>query len=119
MLNPINQMGPLGWIFVILAVAIVFKAIKSAVKLFGKGSDTKVDLNGMIYLAIVGLAVGVFSCLLGIFQGLQIFSQLSSAQVAAGFAQSLLAPLVALFIFILTTVFWLLLRWKMRKVQSL
>ncbi len=119
MLSFINQIGPFGWLLTLIAVITVVLFIKFAVALFGPAAKTKVDIGLLTFFGALGLSVGAFSTLLGLYQGLQIFSQLSSTQIAAGFSQALLALLFGLFIFILASVLWLVLRLRLRKLQSL
>lgn len=118
MLFSINQMGPFGWVLVLIALGIVVLAGKYAVRLFGSGTSAGVDLNGIVYLAGIGLTVSIVGHLLGVYQGLQIFAQLSTAQAAAGFGQSLQVLLLGWLIFLLTVVVWFVLRLRLRKLQS-
>ena len=118
MISFINQMGPFGWVLVLIALSNVVLAGKYAARLFAGSANTNVDLNGLVYLAGIGLAVSVLGHLLGVYQGLQIFAQLSTAQAAAGFGQSLQVLLLGWLIFLLTFVVWFVLRLRLRKLQS-
>lgn len=118
MLNFINQMGMFGWPLVILASVIVFMVAKYSIKIFGNHHDTTVDINRILILAVLALSLGIFSHFLGLYQGLQIFSQLSSAQFAAGYAVSLFAFLFGLVVFIVSLICWFGLRLRLRSIAK-
>ncbi len=115
----INQIGPLGWPLALLALIILAMFVKDAIALYGKGSTKGVDLAGISILGGMGLGLGAFSTLLGVYQGLQIYSHLSSEQVAAGFSQALLALLLGLFIYIVASALRYILHLRFKKIESI
>lgn len=119
MFNLISQMGLYGWPLVTLALAIVFLVIRYGIKLFGSAPTKSVDINQIIILAVLALALGVFSHFSGLYMGLRLFTQFSTAQFAAGYAVSLVALLFALVIFIISTIFWFVLRLKLHSISNM
>jgi hypothetical protein len=117
MFNLISQSGIFGWPMAIIALSSIFLTAKYSIKLFGK-KESNVDLNKIIFLGVFALTLGVFSHYLGLYEGLQIFSYLSSDQVAGGYATSLLALLFGFGIFIVSAILWFLLRIKLHSIVN-
>ena len=114
----INQIGMFGWPLVLITVATVGVFVKHAVVLFGNGAQANTEISCVKFFGLLGLSLGIFSTVLGIYQGMQIFSMISSDQAATGFSRALLALLFGLFIFILASIFDFILRVRLQKLQS-
>lgn len=118
MLNLISQAGILGWPMVLIALANIILAVRYGIKLYGSDKETSVDLNKIIFLGVLALSLGVFTHYLGLYQGLQIYSYLSAAQVAGGYATSLVALMIGLVIFIVSGILWFVLRCKLKMITA-
>ncbi len=118
MLNFISQLGTYGWPLIFIAVANVVLIIKYMLTLFGNKSDKFIDINRIMVLAVLALAVGVFSHFSGLYLGLQLFGQFTTEQFAAGYATSLLALLFGFAVFIVSLIFWFILRIKQQSLQN-
>ncbi len=114
----VNQTGPLGLALALIALLTIGKFIKHAMNLFGHSPAVNADISGIKTLGSLALALGTFSTLLGLYQGLQIFSMLTSEQVASGLALALPAVLLGLVIFILSQVLWFVLSVRICKLNS-
>lgn len=117
MLEFINQLGTYGWIMIMLTLSILFYVIKYSIQLFAKKSTTSLDINRIMIIAVVILAIGALSHYLGLFMGLQMFGHFSTAQFAAGYATSLIALMYGLVVFIVSTICWFVLRLKINSVS--
>ena len=115
MIGLINQIGPAGWPLVLIALFTVILFVKNAIALFGHSAGKSVTLGSLSFLGNLGLSLGAFSTLLGIHQGLQIFSMLSPDQVASGLSRALPALLFGLLIHMLASVFRFVLRLGLNK----
>ncbi|HKI77097.1 MAG TPA: hypothetical protein VKA26_00995 [Ignavibacteriaceae bacterium] len=113
MFDLIIQSGILGWPMALIALGNIFLTVKYSIKLFGSEKQTKVDLNKIIILGVLALSLGIFSHVLGLYQGLQVYSYLSADQVAGGYAASLVALMLGMGIFVISAILWFLLRSKL------
>ena len=118
MLGIFNQIGPAGLPLAVLALLTLVAFTKNAMALFGNSPALGADIGGIKTLGSLALAVGTFSSLLGIYQGLQIFSMLTTDQVASGLSMALPAILFGLFVFILSRILWFVLSVRLCKLNS-
>ena len=114
----VTQAGPLGIPLAIIALLVVAKFVKSAANLFGSSPAAGTDISGIKTLGSLALALGAFSTLLGLYQGLQIFSMLSTEQVASGLALALPSVLLGLVVYIISLVLWFVLSVRICKLNS-
>ncbi len=114
----LTQIGPLGTPLALVALLTVGKFIKHAIDLFGSSPAADTDISGIKTLGALALAIGTFSTLLGLYQGLQIFSMLTADQVASGLAAALPAVLAGLLVFIIAQILWFILSVRICKLTS-
>ncbi len=118
MFNLINQAGILGWPIVLIALVNIALTVNYSMKLYGSEKEINVDLNKIVILGVFALSLGIFTHLLGLYQGLQVYSYLSADQVAGGYATSLVALMLGLGIFIVSGILWFVLRCKLNIVVN-
>lgn len=117
MFDIINQAGILGWPMVLVLLGNIFLTVKYSIKLFGSDKEASMDLNKLLFLGLFALLLGIFSHYLGVFQGLQMYSYLTADQVAGGYAMSLVALLLGIFIFTISGILWFFLRMKLNSLN--
>ena len=117
MFSFLNQIGIFGLPMLVIALTVLFLTAKFGVRLWGNNADPNVDINSVIYLGILAVSMGVFSHFLGMYQASGIMAQLRAEQIAAGYAQSLLALLYGFGIFFISATCWFVLRYRVRKLQ--
>ena len=118
MFNFISQLGTYGWPLVIIALTNVFLIFRYGIKIFGREPDRSVDINRIMIFAVLALTLGIFSHFSGLYLGLRLFAQFSSAQFAAGYAVSLLALLFGFAVFIVSLIFWFALRLRLQSISN-
>lgn len=114
----LNQVGPLAIPMAIIALLTVVKFIKLASSLFGASPAADTDISGIKTLGNLALALGAFSTLLGVYQGLQIFHMLTTEQIASGLSMALPAILLGLVIYIISLILWFVLSVRVCKLGS-
>lgn len=117
MFSILDQVGLFGLPLLLILLSVFFLTIRYSLKLWGNNTDVQVDINAIIYLGIFGLALGMFSFFLGSYEGLKIAAQLRPDQLASGFGVALLAPLYGFSIFLVSAIFWFVLRFRVRKLR--
>lgn len=118
MFTILNQIGIFGLPLVLVLSAVFYLSIKYALKLWGSNTEPNVDIHVIIYLGIFGLALGVFSHFLGLYEGTKIAAQLRPDQLASGYATALVSLLFGFVIFLLSGILWFVLRFRMRKLSK-
>ena len=118
MLNFIGQLGSWGPILIILTLSNIFLVVRYALKLFGKKPDQTADINKVLIIAVLVMAIGAFSHYTGLYSGLQIYGQLSPAMFAGGYAVSLIAMMFGFVVFIFSTVCWFGLRIRLQRLTT-
>lgn len=118
MLDFIGQLGTWGPLLLILAIANTFLVVRYTMKLFGPTPDASVDINRIMILAVLTLAIGAFSHYSGMYMGLKLFGDFSSDMFAAGSAMSLVALLFGFIVFIVSSFCWLGLRIKLQSLSK-
>ena len=112
----LGQLGTWGPLLILLTLANAFLVVRYGLKLFGRNPDATVDINQVMIVAVLVLAIGAFSHYSGLYLGLQIYGEVSPAMFAGGYAVSLIALLFGFVVFIVSTICWIGLRMK---IQSL
>lgn len=117
MFTILNQIGIFGLPLLLVLLAVFYLTIRYGLKLWGSSTESDVDIHAIIYLGIFGLALGVFSYFLGLYEGTKIAAQMRPDQLAQGFGTAMVSLLGGFVIFLLSAVFWFVLRWKARKLS--
>ncbi len=119
MFNFIGQLGTWGPILILHTVSNIFLVARYGMKLFRSKPDTSADINQILILAVLVVAIGAFSHYSGLYSGLQIYGELSPAMFAGGYAVSLIAMMLGFVVFIVSTICWFGLRVRLQRlVQS-
>jgi hypothetical protein len=105
-----GQLGTWGPALVLLAVANAFLVISCTVRLFRHKPDPSTDIDRIMILAVLALAIGAFSHYSGLSSGLNMFGQFGPEMFAAGYAMSLVAMSFGLAVFCVSIIFWFALR---------
>ena len=103
---------------ILILLSIIILDTKYAVNLFSDKNHLHVDINKIIILGGFALSLGIFSHYLGIYQGLQMFSYMSTEQVAGGYATSLVALMLGMGIFVLSGILWFALRSRLNALLA-
>ena len=119
MFTILNQIGIFGLPLLFVLSAVFYLTIRYALKLWGANTEPDVDIHVIIYLGIFGLALGVFSHFLGLYEGTKIAAQLRPDQLANGYATALVSLLFGFVIFLLSGISWFVLRFRVRKLLRL
>jgi hypothetical protein len=118
MFNILNQLGIFGLPLFLILLTVFYLTIRYSFKLWRTNSKGGVDINIIIFLGIFGLALGVFSYFLGIYEGTKIAAQLRAEQLADGYGRALLSLLYGFVIFLLSACSWFFLRLQARKLAQ-
>lgn len=111
--------GPFMWLLLLTGILILGITLKKVLVLYWKKEPTQPNLergiNAIIFWGGISVVLGFFAHFFGMYQAMIVISkapEISSAVVAEGYAASLTTILFGLFIFLLSAIFWFLLRWK-------
>ncbi|MEX0647689.1 MAG: hypothetical protein WEA56_04940 [Balneolaceae bacterium] len=117
MFHIINQSGIFGLPLLLTLLAVFYLTIKYGIKLRRTNSEAGSDINIIIYLGIFGLALGLFSTFLGIYEGTKIAARLRPEQLADGVGTALVSLLFGLAIFLFSACSWFILRLRRRNIH--
>ena len=78
-------------------------------------------INAVLFWGIMSIIIGVFAHFIGIYaamNAIMMANDISPAIVASGYAVSLITILFGLFILMLSSILWFILRWKYKSIIS-
>ncbi|MEM8487390.1 MAG: hypothetical protein AAF564_17690 [Bacteroidota bacterium] len=116
MFNFIGQMGTWGPLMVLLTLANLALVARYSIQLFGSNPVKSADINQIMIVAMLVVAIGAFSHYAGLHSGLLIYGQMNPAMFAGGYAVSLVALLFGIAVFIVSTLCWFVLRLRQRRL---
>ncbi len=113
----------------LVGILILGLVVKKGVDFFVyddlKPKQLRWGLGGILYLGSLAFALGILAQAIGIYQALvaiEKWGKVSPALLAGGLKVSMIAPMYGLIIFILSSIFWFLLRMRylqlMRKFEE-
>ncbi len=111
----VGQLGTYGWPMIILSLTNGLLIIWYGVQLFGRKPKTSPDINRIMIIAGLVLAIGFYSHYSGLQSGLAMFSQFSPPMFASGYAMSLEALKFGLAVFIFSGLCWFGLRLRLQQ----
>lgn len=118
--------GFMMWLFLILAILILYLSIRKAIQLYGKQELAKpaleTGINAILFWGAVAAILGFFAHYLGVYQAMLAIYQandISPAIVAYGYSMSLITILTGLTIFIFSAVIWFILRWRYKQISTI
>jgi hypothetical protein len=113
-----GQLGMYGWPMIIMAITNLFLVIWYGMKMFGSEPSRTLDINRIMILAGLILAIGFYSHYSGLQSGLAMFGQFSPPMFASGYALSLAALKFGLAVFILSGFAWFGLRIRLQQLTT-
>ncbi len=123
LLNLLFKGGPFMWVLLIVAIIVAALTIKKVIDFYFKKSldQKKMEwgMNAIIIWGVIGATIGFLGHFQGMYMALSFISaaaDISPAIVAGGFAISLLTILFGLTIFLFSSIIWLFLRWRFKKL---
>ena len=124
MLTLMQQGGPFMWLMFFILLIILFLSVRNGVLLFMRKEDYSVkaetSLNGIIFWGALSIVIGFLAHFLGLYHAILAISHstdISPAVIAMGYAQSLLTVLFGMTIFIISAIFWFILRWQYKRLN--
>lgn len=124
MIQFFREGGEMMWIFLVLALLILYLSIKKAIQLYNKDTLPKsvleTGINAIIFWGAIAAIIGFFAHYLGVYYAMIAISQandISPAIVAYGYSMSLITILTGLTIFIFSAVIWFVLRWRFKQIS--
>lgn len=125
MIQFFREGGGMMWVFLILALLILYLSIKKALQLYGKETLPKnvleTGINAIIFWGAIAAIIGFFAHYLGVYYAMIAISRandISPAIVAYGYSMSLITILTGLTIFIFSAVIWFVLRWRFKQLSA-
>jgi biopolymer transport protein ExbB/TolQ len=117
--------GQMMWLFLIIALLIIFLSIKKAIQLFGKNELPTAVLesgtNAIIFWGSISAILGFFAHYLGLYYAMQAIykaDDISPAIVAFGYSLSLITILTGLVLFVISAIIWFIFRWKINSLRT-
>jgi biopolymer transport protein ExbB/TolQ len=116
--------GPFMWLLSLIFLVILYLSVRKGQSVFFKKEAVSVKfetgLNAILFWGVLSIVIGFLAHFMGLYQALLAISRatdVSPAVIAQGYAQSLLTILFGMTIFIVSAVFWFLLRWRYKKIS--
>lgn len=116
--------GYMMWFLLLIGITIIVLSIMKAIKIFRKDSSNtsgmKNEINTIIFWGVIGLILGFFSHFQGIYLAMQAImkaNDISPAIVAGGYNAALVPILFGMFLFLISAILWLTLRWRCNKLE--
>ena len=124
MLSVMQAGGPFMWLLSLIFLVILYLSVRKGQSIFFKKEAVSVKfetgLNAILFWGVLSIVIGFLAHFMGLYQALLAISRatdVSPAVIAQGYAQSLLTILFGMTIFIVSAVFWFLLRWRYKKIS--
>jgi biopolymer transport protein ExbB/TolQ len=125
MLTFFYQGGIFMWPLLAIAIIIIYLSVNLVIKLSAKDhphhNKLKIDINTILFWGAISVVLGVFAHFSGVYLALEAIRRahdVSPAIVAHGYALSLITVLSGLFIFLISALIWLALRWWYKKLSA-
>lgn len=109
--------GPFMWPILIMALASFYLIIKMSIEIFIKNTYVN-GLNSILFWGILSAIFGFFAHFIGIYAAMQAIisaNDISPAILARGYQVSLNTILFGLFVLIVNSVIWFVLKCKLDK----
>ena len=115
--------GIFMWPILIIAITILYLSIRKIIDLFfldiQNNSKLKNGINAILFWGSFSVILGIFAHFVGIYEAMQAImaaNDVSPAIVANGYAVSLNTILSGLFLFMISSIIWLVLSWRYKKL---
>lgn len=125
MLLFIKQMGPFGFLMIIISVVIAALAIKKAADLFArKGlapADLERGLHAILFWGVIAAVLGFLGQISGIYNALNAIvraTEISPRVIYMGFAESFTTTLYGLWVLLLSAVVWFVLFTRYKRLTE-
>ena len=114
--------GTVRWFLFLTAGIILTLFVKNMLALLQGNKDRIVELDDRIHTilfwGVVSVVLGFFAHYYGLYNALKAISKaqtISHTNIASGYAISITPILFGLFVFIVSLLFWIVLRWRFNK----
>jgi len=125
MLLFIKQMGPFGFLMIIISIVIAVISIKKAIDLFGgkdrPAADLEKGLHAILFWGIISAVLGILGQISGIYNALNAISRATEINpriVYMGFAESFTTTLYGLTTLLISAIIWFAFFMKCRKIVA-
>ena len=125
MLLYIKQMGPFGYLMIIISVVIAALAIKKAIDLFGgrdrAAADLERGLHAILFWGVVEAVLGVLGQISGIYNALNAIyraKEIDPRIIYMGFAESFTTTLYGLGALLLSAIVWFALFMRYKRLTA-
>lgn len=125
MLSFFNAGGIFMWPLLAIAIVIIYLSVRKIIDLFiteeQNHKKLKNGINAILFWGSLSVVLGVFAHFTGVYLAMQAImaaNDISPAIVANGYAMSLVTILSGLFIFMVSSIIWLILNWRYKKLAA-
>ncbi|MFC1724433.1 MotA/TolQ/ExbB proton channel family protein [candidate division KSB1 bacterium] len=115
--------GPMNYILSFTGLIIVILTVKIIFMLFKTSSEEllnlEVKINSIIFWGVISAVLGFYAHFYGLYLALRVISkaqEISPSVIAGGYAASLTTVIFGLFLFLISLVFWFVLKWRYNKI---
>ncbi|MEJ2542937.1 MAG: MotA/TolQ/ExbB proton channel family protein [Calditrichaceae bacterium] len=126
MLTFFQEGGIFMWPLTAIVLIIIYLSVRVAIELFSTDSPNpekmKLSINTILFWGATSVVLGIFAHFTGVYLAMEAIRRahdISPAIVAQGYAMSLITVLTGLFIFLISSMIWLALRWKYKKLLKM
>ena len=113
MLLYIKQMGPFGYLMIIISVVLVALSIKKAFDLFARtdrpAAELERGIHAILFWGVIALVLGLLGQVSGIYNALNAIyraTEIDPRIIFMGFAQSFTTTLYGLWVLLLSSIVW-------------
>ena len=120
----ISHGGPLMWVLVVIALALIFLIVRKAIQLYGKSGvtdDLERGLHAILFWGAFSAVLGVYAQLSGIYRALREIiaaTDISAPVIAEGMTISFHTTLFGLSVFLLAGLAWFILYRRYRDLST-
>ncbi len=125
MLLFVKQMGPFGFLMIIISVVIAALAIKKAVDLFARTDRAPADLerglHAILFWGVIASVLGVLGQISGIYNALNAIyraTEIDPRIIYMGFAESFTTTLYGLWVLLLSAIIWFALYMRYKRIVA-
>jgi biopolymer transport protein ExbB/TolQ len=121
----IKQMGPFGFLMIIISIVIAVLSIKKAIDLFGSkdrpAADLERGLHAILFWGMIAAVLGILGQISGIYNALNAISmatEINPRIAYMGFAESFTTTLYGLTTLLISAIIWFALFMRYRKLVA-
>ena len=125
MLIFIKQMGPFGYLMIIISIVIAALAIKKAADLFSGRERAEADLerglHAILFWGVIAAVLGILGQVTGIYNALNAIyraTEIDPRIIFMGFAESFTTTLYGLTTLLVSAIVWFILYTRYRRIVA-